>query len=268
MASTAMVTGGEEVSVSRVISRAIAVIRDNPATVFGIAFAFVAVPTGVLNWLQQNMRAEITDVYREVGVAVVMVVQSLIGLVFASLAQGALVGATIEFTERRRASFGECASIGLANALPLVGLTILLALAVFIGLAIFIVPGVILFMMWAVASPVLVAERTGVFGAFGRSRQLTKGARWKVFGVELVILAVWWGISAVVGVIMLRMIANSGGAVAIRGAYGLPLSWVIMTAILSTLLNAFWSTVQTSLYVELRNWKDGHTDHALEEIFA
>src|SRR3546814_17866323 len=32
--------------------------------------------------------------------------------------------------------------------------------------------GIMLFCMWAVVAPALVEERTGVFGAFGRSREL------------------------------------------------------------------------------------------------
>jgi hypothetical protein len=266
MASTAYVTGGETMSVSRVFSRTFAVIRDNPVTVFGISFLFGALPSLAVSWLQQSVRAGVTDRYASLGVGVIYVVSALVSLVLLGLVQGALVEATLAFTERRRASFGECAAIGLRFALPVVGLMLLLALAVFAGLALFVVPGIILFVMWSVASPALVAERTGVIGAFGRSRQLTKGARWKVFGVEIVIIILWWMLSGVLGVIAFTSIEH-GGAQAIA-EHGLPFGWLVVNALLGTLLNAFWSTAQTALYVELRNWKDGHSDSTLQDIFA
>lgn len=266
MASTAIVTGGEQVSVSRVLSRGVAVIRDNPATVFGIAFLFGALPSLIFSWFQQGLRIEATDRYSAAGAVAVSLVSMIVSLILLGLVQGALVRATIAFTERRRASFAECASIGLSFALPVVGLMILLVIAVYIGLIFLIVPGVILFVMWAVASPALVAERTGVFGAFGRSRQLTKGARWKVFGVELIIMVISWVIYGVVAAGVFRSLETGGAAEIARN--GLPFGWLVLNAVISTFVNAFWSTVQTSLYVELRNWKDGHSDQALEEIFA
>jgi hypothetical protein len=52
------------------------------------------------------------------------------------------------------------------------------------------------------------------------------------------------------------------------GQNGPPIWWLVMTAILSTLVNTFWSTIQTSLYVELRDWKDGPASQRLQDIFA
>jgi hypothetical protein len=40
--------------------------------------------------------------------------------------------------------------------------------------------------MWAVIGPVLVAERTGLFETFGRSRALTRNTRWRIFLLLLV----------------------------------------------------------------------------------
>src|SRR3546814_7670999 len=98
-------------------------------------------------------------------------------MVVYSLVQGALVRATIAHTEGRRASFGESAAAWLVVALPLSGLSILAAIGIWLGLILLIVPGIMLFCMWAVVAPALVEERTGVFGVFGRSRELTKIGR-------------------------------------------------------------------------------------------
>lgn len=253
-------------SVGQVFSRARSVITDNPLTVFGIAFVFGAVPTVLINWLEHGLRGAMTDDYARLGYSATALASGIVGMILSALVQGALVRATLAHAEGQRASFAESASTGLAAALPLVGLAILMAIAVGVGFLLFVIPGVILYLMWAVASPALVAERTGVLGAFGRSRELTRGARWKVFGVELVMVLVWWIISAMIGGILFAMIGING--VQQLGQNGLPIGWVIGTALLSTIVNALWSTVQTALYVELRNWKGGHSEEALQEIFA
>ena len=265
MASAVPATGGG-MSVGRVFSRTASVITDNPVTVFGIALVFGAIPAVLINWLEMGLRGTMTDEYSRLGYGAVVLASALVGMVLSALVQGALVRATLAHAEGGRASFAESASTGLAAALPLVGLAILMAIAVGLGFMLFIVPGVILYVMWAVASPVLVAERTGVFGAFGRSRELTKGARWKVFGVELVVVLAWWVISGVLGGLLFGLMGIKG--MQALGQHGLPISWMIGTAVVSTIVNAMWSTVQTALYVELRNWKGGYSDEALQDIFA
>lgn len=265
MASAVPATG-DGLSVGRVFSRAASVITDNPVTVFGIAFVFGALPSLLINWFEQGLRGAMTDQYAQIGYGAVVLASAIIGVVLSALVQGGMVRATLAHANGERASFAESASTGLSVALPLVGLAILMAIAVGVGFMVFVVPGIILYVMWAVASPVLVAERTGVFEAFGRSRELTKGARWKVLGVELVVLLTWWIISGVIGGLMFTMVGING--VQQMAQHGLPIGWLIGTIILSTLVNALWSTVQTALYVELRTWKGGHPNEALQEIFA
>jgi uncharacterized membrane protein len=120
--------------------------------------------------------------------------------------------------------------------------------------------------MWAVAAPALVEENTGVIEAFGRSRYLTRGARWKVFALGLVILVIYWIFSAVVGVILVSIYGVQGFANLAQ--QGMPLAFLAVSAVISTILTAIVSTIQTSLYIELRDWKDGPATEALTEIFA
>jgi len=44
-------------------------------------------------------------------------------------------------------------------------------------------------------------------------------------------------------------------------------SAILINVIVSTVSAAFWSSLQTSLFVELREWKDGPLDTKLGEIF-
>jgi hypothetical protein len=73
----------------------------------------------------------------------------------------------------------------------LLAVSILAGIGVAIGFVLLIIPGLVLMVIWAVVAPVTVLERPGVFGAFGRSRELVRGNGWNVFGVlVLVFLAV------------------------------------------------------------------------------
>jgi hypothetical protein len=46
--------------------------------------------------------------------------------------------------------------------------------------------------IWFVATPACVLERLGVFQSLGRSRTLTQGHRWRIFGIFLLLFAVGW----------------------------------------------------------------------------
>ncbi|MGZ5791150.1 MAG: YciC family protein, partial [Croceibacterium sp.] len=257
---------GDSVSVGRVFSRGFGVIASNPATVFGIAFLFGGLPSLVLNLIQRRMTAGTLDSYQMIGSVGLAFASALVALVLQALVQGSLVRATLAYARGERATFGECIRSGLAVILPLIGLALLMGLGIGIGFVFFLVPGFMLLVMWSVASPAMVAERPGVFGALRRSRYLTKGARWKVFGVEALILLAYYVFMLAFGAATLS-VSGTDLSTAVTTT-GLSLSWVILTVISSTIVNTVWSTVQTSLYVELRNWKEGLPEQTLEEIFA
>jgi uncharacterized membrane protein len=69
------------------------------------------------------------------------------------------------------------------------------ALLVVVGLLL-IVPGVILATIWFAALPVCIVEQRGLSASLRRSRELTRGHRWKLFGLMLLLLIpslVGWG---------------------------------------------------------------------------
>jgi len=123
---------------------------------------------------------------------------------------------------------------------------------------------VILYLMWSVAAPAVVAERLGVFAALGRSRQLTSGARWKILGIQLIILILYWVLAVVVGIAVGTAAMSSNYADPTHLGAGV----VITMVLLGTALTVVWGTVQAALFLELRNWKEGPRAEALAEVFA
>lgn len=270
MASSYDSIQGRTVSIGRIFNRAFATMGSNPVTVFGISFVFGALPGLVLNLVGRgvgysaaNFRTGLITpaLFFTVSVATV-----LVGLAFAMLTQGGLVRATVAHSEGRVASFGEAAMAGLRVIIPLFVLALLLGLGVAFASMLLIVPGIMLYLMWAVAAPALVEEGTGVFEAFGRSRYLTSGARWKIFALGLVMIVIYWIMSATIGIILVSVYGLQGFAA--MAQQGLPVMFLLVSGFISTILTAVIATIQTSLYVELRDWKDGPATESLSEVFA
>ena len=155
---------------------------------------------------------------------------------------------------------------GLRVVLPLFVLGILFTLGLLLGFVLLIIPAIYLYLMWAVAAPALVEERTGIFGAFNRSSYLTKGARWKILGLGLVMALIYWIFAAVIATTLVLIYGVQDMAASMQ--HGLPLAWLLVSGILATILTAILTTIQTSLYVELRNWKDGPASEKLADIFG
>jgi uncharacterized membrane protein len=191
MASVAAVEE-RQVSIGRVFSRAFGTIGSNPVATLGIAFLFGALPSLLIAYAVQTLGPEAFAALGTAAVIGISLFTVLFAVLLAMITQGALVRATVAHSEGRKASFGESAMAGLSVAVPLLLLGLGSAIGIALGLLLLIVPGVILYVMWSVAAPALVEEGLGPMEAFGRSNYLTSGARWKIFGLLLVLLILYW----------------------------------------------------------------------------
>lgn len=268
MASQAIADQRYTVSVGSVFARSVNIIKSNPLATLGVSFAFMALPSLVLGqlggWTSLGQRAD-QGLYAAVGA------YGLIAGLLWLTASGALVQAAVAHDEGRRADLREVLRQGVARALPLFAVYLLFVLGVWIGCIFLLVPGIILAVMWSVALPAIVAERPGVFGAFGRSRALTKGARWHVFGIMLLAAVIYMLASAAVGVASVAGYGSIGalaGGGAIRSVPTLSLPVQLLQSLVTTVMLTWFTMVGAALFLELRNWKDGPSVDRLSEIFA
>lgn len=261
MASAASASD-RRMSIGRVFNRAFAALGANAGTMFGIAFLFSALPIALLNLWQAGLGPT-----RDFGTNAVLIGGIyLASFVLTQLAQGGLVRATIAHSDHRTVSFAACVATGARFALPLLALGIVMGFALLLGFMVFIIPGVLLYLAWAVAVPALVIDGSGVFGAFGRSAFLTRGARWNVFGIGLVVLVLYYILLAGVGIVTVAITGFPSPAT--RGLDGFLTLSSVLGAISTTVSTAAFAAIQTSLYVELRDWKDGPQIDQLSDIFA
>ncbi|MCW6534108.1 hypothetical protein [Sphingomonas lycopersici] len=261
---------GEErrtLSVGKAFSRGFETIRAYPLQTLGPMFVLTTIPGILLPWssLFPNMRSGV--VYGWGSIAVLGFAGSAIGLSLLWLvAVGAVIQATLAVAEDRKPDLGEMLRVGVVRCLPLLAVYILYWLAIAFGFAFLFVPGVFLAVMWSMAMVAVVAERPGVFGAFGRSARLTKGARWKILGVFLALFVIYmvvFGFAGVTGVASSMSLASlQAGA---RASFGVG---QFIMALVNLVVTTWMTAMFTSLFLELREWKEGPDTSRLSDIFA
>lgn len=257
---------GRDVSIGRVLSRTFTAIGTNPGVMLFIAFAFGALPQTLISYYQQTMAGPMRAgliLPRDYFTLVVLV--ALANLMLSLIVQGGLVRATMTAAEGDRATIGECLAAGIRRALPLLGVALLSALGIGFGFLLLIVPGVILFLMWVVAIPVTVVERYGVIGSLSRSAELTSGARGKIFALMLIVWVMMIVATMISGAAMVAIYGVQGLAQAVQD--GVPIAFLIVKALVSTVVTVFASAIPTAIYVELREWKEGPIGQSLSDIF-
>jgi hypothetical protein len=189
---------------------------------------------------------------------------SLLMIVLGTVAQAIVLYGAFQVMRGRPIDLAESARIGLRRFFPIVGLAICVSVVVGFGLVFFVVPGLIVYLMWLVATPVCVVEQLGPFASMGRSRELTKGHRWKLFGLSLLIVLPALIVSAIVGALVLATL--QGGIVAVTGAMASTLGKVV-NMVWSAVWTAFFAIVIVVTYHDLRVAKEGVDTDQIAAVF-
>ena len=127
---------------------------------------------------------------------------ALLGWIFSYLVAGAITYGVVQALKGNEISVGESLSVGFQRMFPVLLVSFVVGLCVLAGLLLLIVPGVMLAVMLFVAVPAAVIEKPGIFGAIDRSMELTKGFRWQIFFIALIIF---------VGSMALSLVTTGGG---------------------------------------------------------
>jgi hypothetical protein len=253
-------TAGAQFDFGRVISRTSGLVGRNFAPFFVLSVIFAGLPYAVIQLIQAPL------IYGNPSAAgVVAVAATLVSFLTSLLLQGTLTRASIDDLSGKPVSIGSALSAGIALLLPLFGLGLLVGLGIVGGLILLIVPGVYLALRWSVASPVLVAERTGITAAMGRSAVLTENHRWAIFGLFVVLLIFIMVVSLVIGILV------GGGLSAFAGA-GLqgeapPILFVIIMTGVQSIISMIATVGVAAVYFELRQIKEGVGVAEIAKIF-
>lgn len=179
----------------------------------------------------------------------------LASTIFVAILQAALVRSVILDLNGRPPRVRASLTAAVRLILPTIAISILSLLLTVVGFLLLVVPGIIVYIMLMVAIPVLVEERAGVFASMRRSRELTKGSRWRIFLLLLVYFTLGFATD-----LLIRWIFSSTGVDEHSAAM---LSQTIGGGLMSLLM----AVLTASLYVELRSVREGVTGDGLARIF-
>lgn len=243
----------ERFDMGRVISRTFGVIGRNIGLFFGLTLLLSTVPALLLRAvLGVPNPADISRFY------LILAASTILSGISSYILTGALSYATVSDQNNDRPTFGKALGIGFRYAIPLLLLAIVSLFGVYFGFIFLFVPGIIIALMWCVAAPAMVSEGLGVFASLGRSRSLTKGWRWQIFGLLLV---------AVILMFMPVILASflTGGLDAQQSAFSIS---AIVQGLFGAAASMILTTVLAATYIELRTIKEGTSAESLASIFA
>lgn len=213
------------------------------------------------------------------GMSIAAGVVGVLYFVLYFLLLAATTFSTFEALRGNPPTLGQSIARGLSRFLPVLGVSILLGLlimlvagvggaavaafaalvggvvggvlAAIVGVALFILV-IWLYVRFFVVIPALVVERAGVYGCFGRSARLTKGHRWKIFGI-LILAAVMFGIaSGLVPLLSLQLLILTGIPTGVVEIVSLIINFAIQVVV--TVLFVLMVCVA---YYHLRRAKEG-----------
>lgn len=146
----------------------------------------------------------------------------------------------------------------LKNLIPLIVISILLSLAIMLGMILLIVPGIIVTLMFYVVMTAYIAEPgLGILGAFKRSRELTKGHRWGILAIVLIVA---------ICIAILNMIVALPLGLSAPGEAG-PVV-IALSAFISAVTTIISLVFTIAIYTSLRRAKDTHTPETVAEVFS
>jgi len=173
------------------------------------------------------------------------------------VATGALTYGVLESLRGGRAPVGELFGIGFRKMGAVFATSFRVGLWMILGTLLLVVPGVMWYCALFVAVPAVVVE-TGLASsadALQRSRDLTKGSRWAIFAIALV-----------VGILSVVVLALAGLAAALVQFLPQPIPLVVATVVVA-LVSTLGACASAVAYHDLRIAKEGVATEDLVKVF-
>ena len=244
----------------RVIQRTFKAIQQNWAIFTIASVILVGVPTLMQTYGQISMTGGGPTPFNGTGIliAIVGVVLWVVGYF---VLQGLVVKVSVSGLNGKAMSMGAAFEAGLKLFLPLLGLGIIVGLGTGLGFILLIVPGIILAVMWSASTGAVVVEGRGVFESLQRSRDLTRGYRWPIFGLAVI----YFVVSMVIGMLVGGVGMATGGSF-LDGSTNMAVN-MATNAISNILTGVIGAAGAAALYYELRSVKEGVGPEQLASVF-
>jgi hypothetical protein len=248
-------------SIGEVLDVAIKIYWRHALTFFGVVLVVVAPIQLITSVVQVSAATDDNLNSRDAWLyGTGIVVAFILGFAAGTLATGACFKAVADAYLGEQPDWRTSLAFALRRVHSLIWVTVLVGVIAAVGLVFCIVPGIWLYISFAVAVPVLLTEGVKGRSALGRSRQLVKGRWWPTFGIVLLgtILAVI--VSGVItGILAATSLSDPSNEIlgVVTGTIGGTLS--------SMLTTPFQAAFITVLYFDLRVRKEGFDLQLLAE---
>lgn len=261
----ATAVAGERFELGRVMARASGAVRRN-AVLFLLLAAILQFGPALLFRVLTPPPVFVPGQMPDLGIG--YGVSILVSVLLYYVTMAAVTHVTVVDLKDEKPTLGPALARGVRLAIPLFGLAIVSGFALMFGFLLLVVPGIILGLMWIVAVPVMVEEGTGVFASLGRSRALTRGARWRIFLLMLALLLTFYLVvfaaSAVFGTVSL--VGGDSAAAASASIGGTGIGAVVITIINAVFVIGITALI-AAMYVELRYVRDGVAGTDVAAVF-
>jgi hypothetical protein len=188
--------GPPRFKIGRVLAVALGVSLRNILP-FVVISVVIAMPGFVCSyWYQTLPRDPQQGIFK--GHTLLFLVSLALSVACTAISQAVITYGTLQALRGESVLISACLRRGIAAAPKCVAASILSSLMIFIPMILLIIPGLIVATIFWLCVPAIVVENAGIIESFGRSRDLTKGRRWQIFGVFLLAMALYIGLEVFV----------------------------------------------------------------------
>ena len=234
-----------EFRVGRVLTRTFSVLSRNLLP-FCVVTAIAYLPTLVfLAEQRQGMDAG--------RAALLLGVSTLLAIALNALSEAIVLFGAFEDMRGRPVNLMASVRVGLSRLLPVLGVALLVALFAGLAAILLVIPAFIVMTMLFVAMPACVVEQLGPMQSLRRSRELTKGHRWAIFGLWFLVTII-----IAIGGNMVRLVGSLIGGIGVS---------LLFSLIWGALAGAFNAIMVVVAYHDLRVAKEGVDTDKIASVF-
>jgi hypothetical protein len=214
-------------------------------------------------WSMSTLRGEMTT-EKLLAAARIAHFEVLIGMLLNLFVAAALTYGVVMELRGQRASLAACVSTGLARFFPALGAALLSILCIIGGLVMLLVGSIVVACMLYVTTPAAVLERPGIRGALRRSRELTDGHKFEIFGLAFILILAGFALEKLVQSVTLPHLSEPGYIEETMRNFP---TYLYVHLVLQMVLSSLGAVMQGVAYYFLRAEKEGTTADELARIF-
>jgi uncharacterized membrane protein len=247
-------------SVGQLVSRSIALYVGNllPFTLLGAVFLLPWIALHVYDHPMLEQAARTPPRRGEappIGPAFLPLAELILQSLLSYLLTGAVTYGVVQQLRGQPAGMAQAISKGLSSFGRTFATGLLCSLRIFLFTLLIIIPGIIQQVRLYVAIPVAVMEGKGAADAVARSRTLTDGSGWQIFGSWLLIFAIGFGL----GIVGFFLMHGAGS-----GAERTPVWFDIAVELI---VGPFAATMMATAYFLLRQGKENVDPKDIAAVF-